>query len=82
MKVLLDVGGTKYVLDPEEADKVLAIVAGAEVFEARYHSGSSSTTGNSYYTYHVYVPDGRDPKLSMDVLPEPAYQSAKMLGRP
>jgi|TARA_R110000803_G_scaffold26172_1_gene62175 hypothetical protein len=77
-KVLINIGGRKYVLDRDKAVQILELMSGYEVFESRWHKGSDDT-------YHVFKPDASEilhNGVNISSLPVDLYEIAKLAGKP
>lgn len=74
MKSIVKIGYTQFVLDPEDALKVVGVLMNAEIFESKYQGGDRGST------YHIYEQEGQT--MSIEMMPESKYKLCKLAGKP
>ena len=82
MKVILEVCGKRYVLDPDQADEVLHMLHGAEVYDQKWHRGNDGADG--HYSHHVFAerPEKATEPYNIRTLTTAQYNIYKMNGHP
>ena len=73
MKAIVKIGYTQFVLDPEDALKVVGMLMNAEIFESKYR-------GDQRTTYHVFEQEGQG--MAIEMMPENKYKLCKLAGKP
>jgi hypothetical protein len=79
-KAIVHLGYHEYVLDLQDAAKVLDILSTAEVHRTKYHTGEGGRTG--FTSYHIFSQEDGDGRTNLTVLSDDAYRKAKLLGKP
>lgn len=74
-KVVMSLGYNEYVLDLADAVTVMGIMANAEKYKEKWHTGHGST-------YHVWTDDGSNPVTCLKPINENLYRTAKLAGEP
>lgn len=74
MKAIVKIGYTQFVLEPDDALKVVGLLMNAEIFESKYHGGDRGST------YHIYEPEGNT--MAIEMMPENKYKLCKLAGKP
>ena len=78
-KAVIQLGYSSYVMDLEDAIKVINALMNSERYEAKYIGGEHR------YTYHVWTvdEDAKDPTTHMvTMIPDALYRIAKLAGKP
>ena len=78
-KVIVNLGYRSVVLDADKAVALAALVADAEMYQAKYHS--KTDTMDSHNTYHIY-PAEPDNGFTMQLLTNESYNLYKLAGKP
>ena len=73
-KAILRVGYNNYVLDLRDAVAISEMLAKAEVYESKYHSGKDST-------HHIFDNDSKE-FAALQLISDSFYQMAKLAGPP
>lgn len=79
MKIVFELNNSKYILDPEDAEKILEMLAKAEIYEQQYHRAENGNP--SYYTNHVYEQTETEP-VKLTAMSNSLYAMYKMAGKP
>jgi hypothetical protein len=80
MKLIVQIGGRKLVITPEQYDAVMEVIADAPMYDTKYNRSEGNTP--AYYTHHVYARNDQEQIVSLDALSEGQYTLAKLAGRP
>jgi hypothetical protein len=78
-KAVIELGYYKYIMSPEDAIKVISVLADAERYEAKYVGGEQR------YMYHIWTAgeDVNDPTThTLTIVPDALYRMAKLAGKP
>lgn len=78
-KVVVNLGYRSIVLDADKAIALAELVADAEMYQSKYHSGENGKP--SFNTYHIY-PAEPDNGFSMQMLTNESYNMYKLAGKP
>jgi len=74
-KAIIQMGYTKYVLEAEDALKIMDLITSAECFKAEWHKQEEGGT-----TYHVWDNDTSELQ-TLELLPDSLYRMAKLAGK-
>lgn len=77
MKAILKLGHTDYVLEVEDATKIMVMLENAEVFQAKYRPKEEGG-----YLYYAYQKDQAEGLPTMQLVPDYIYNMAKLAGKP
>lgn len=78
-RAVIQLGYTSYVMDSEDALKVINVLMCSERYEAKYVGGEPR------YMYHVWNADedAQDPTThTVTIIPDALYRIAKLAGKP
>ena len=78
-KVILNLGYRNIVLDADKAITLVAMLDGAEMYEAKYHSRVGEQ--ESHNTYHIY-PMTQENAFNLQLITSDAYRLYKLAGKP
>lgn len=78
-KVVVSLGYRSIVVDADKAIAIAELMAGAEVYESKWHS--KTEIQESYNSYHVY-PMTQDHAFTMQLLTDESYRMYKLAGKP
>jgi len=79
MKMIIHVGGKKYIVTTEEVETIMDIITKSECYTEEWHSAEGEQP--SYYTHHVWW-DGEARERHLTFLSEATYQACKLVGKP
>jgi hypothetical protein len=74
-KVVMSLGYNEYVLDLADAVTVMGIMAEAERYKEKWHTGHGSA-------YHVWTDGESNPVTCLKPINENLYRTAKLAGEP
>ena len=79
--IVVEIGYQKYVMQKEQAMKLIEVLEKAEVYEAKYWNETKRKEKgiDADYTYHVYP---NDKSFSMGIVADDHYRMAKLAGKP
>jgi Tfp pilus assembly protein PilE len=78
-KVIVNLGYRNIVLDADKAVALAALIEGAEMYEAKYHSKTDTT--DSHNTHHIY-PMTQEQAFTMQMVTKESYNLYKLAGKP
>lgn len=79
MKAIVKLGYKDYVLNVEDAVKIMELLENAERYETQYHRAEESETGESYNSHHIY--DEIEDDRALQLLSDKTYRIAKLAGK-
>ena len=80
MKAIVKLGYKDYVLNVEDAVKIMELLENAERYETQYHRGAEeSETGESYNSHHIY--DEIEDDRALQLMSDKTYRIAKLAGK-
>ena len=79
MKAIIKLGYKDYVLNVEDAVKIMELLENAERYETQYYRAEESETGESYHSHHIY--DEIEDDRALQLLSDKTYRIAKLAGK-